>query len=288
MIFEGSTRLSPVQKAQYENAGYYFPIRAFDESEADELRARFHEYFSAIRERLKDLPAREQSKNFTETHFLLKWVYDVVSHPAVVDAVESVLGPNLLVWSSAWFPKMPGDKKYISWHQDATYWGLHPPNATTAWIALTESVPENGCMRVIPATHQGPLLPQTETYAWDNALSRGQEIAVSVDESKAVDLVLRPGEMSLHHVGMVHGSNANSSREPRIGLAVRYISTDVVQDGAVQQCAVLVRGKDDFGHFHLVEPAADDEISAEDESRRSEVLRRMTANLLPKDSGGRR
>jgi hypothetical protein len=136
-------------------------------------------------------------------------------------------------------------------------------------------------MRVVPRTHQGPLLPQVETYAWNNALSRGQEISVDVDESKAVDLVLGPGEMSLHHIGMVHGSKANESDKPRIGLAVRYISTEVVQDGTVQQCAVLVRGKDDFGHFHLVEPPADDEISSEDEARRSEVLRRMRSNLLP-------
>lgn len=281
-----STRLSAEKKAQYNDQGYCFPLRVFEESEAAELRTRFQDYYSENWDRIKALPAREHNSVLLETHTVLNWVYRIASHPRVLDAVESILGPNLLVWSSAWFPKMPGDKKYISWHQDATYWGLHPPNATTAWIALSESSPENGCMRVVPGTHHGPLLPQVETYAWNNALSRGQEIAVEVDESKAVDMVLSPGEMSLHHIGMVHGSKANESDKPRIGLAVRYISTAVVQDGAVQQCAVqqcavLVRGTDDFGHFHLVEPPADDEISSEDEARRSEILRRMRSNLAP-------
>ena len=281
MISSSSTRLSAEQKAHYEDEGYYFPVRVFDEAEAVELQTRFQGYFSANWDRIKALPAREHNTVLIETHTLLNWVYRIVSHPRVLDAVECILGPNLLVWSSAWFPKMPGDKKYISWHQDATYWGLHPPKATTAWIALSESFRENGCMRVIPNTHQGPLLPQVETYARNNALSRGQEISVAVDEAKAVDLVLRPGEMSLHHIGMVHGSKANESDKPRIGLAVRYISTEVVQDGTIQQCAVLVRGKDDFGHFQLVEPPADDEISSEDVTLRSEVLRRMRSNLVP-------
>ena len=115
-------------------------------------------------------------------------------------------GRTSWLWSSQWFPKFPGDKAFVSWHQDATYWGLHPLNVTTAWIALSESTPQNGCMRVVPGTHKTPQLPQRETYGPDNMLSRGQEIAVDVDEAQAVDLALRPGEFSLHHVAIVHGS----------------------------------------------------------------------------------
>jgi ectoine hydroxylase-related dioxygenase (phytanoyl-CoA dioxygenase family) len=281
-----TTRLSAEQKEQYDSQGYCFPFRVFEESEAALLRARFEDYYSSRFEQVKNLPAREHNSILLATHVVLNWVYRLVSHPQVLDAVESILGPNLLVWGAQWFPKMPGDKKYISWHQDATYWGLHPPSVTTAWIALSESVPENGCMRVIPGTHQGPLLPQVDTYAFNNALSRGQEIAVKVDESQAVDLVLKPGEMSLHHIGIVHGSNANESTKPRIGMAVRYISTDVVQDGSVRQCAVRVRGKDEFGHFQLVDAPDDDVISAADEARREEFLGRVKANLMA--SGGQK
>jgi non-haem Fe2+, alpha-ketoglutarate-dependent halogenase len=95
----------------------------------------------------------------SDTHHFLAWVHGIVSLPAVFDAVESVLGPNILVWGSQWFPKLPGDHAYVSWHQDGTYGGLHPPNLTTAWIALSDSTPENGCMRVVPGTHHSPKLP---------------------------------------------------------------------------------------------------------------------------------
>lgn len=275
-----SKGLSANQLSYYEEQGYLCPLRVLEEKKASQLCMQFQDYFAANYNRVKGRPAREHSDILVETHLLLNWIFKVVSDPHVLDAVESVLGPNLLIWSSGWIPKMPRDKKYVSWHQDATYWGLHPPKAVTAWIAFTESIPENGCMRVIPKTHKGPLLPQNETYEENNVLSRGQEIAVEVDEAQAVDLVLRPGEMSLHHIGLVHGSKTNESDRPRIGLAVRYISTDVVQDGAVKQCATLARGRDDFGNFHLVESPADDVISQDDEERRAEVLKRLRSNKL--------
>jgi ectoine hydroxylase-related dioxygenase (phytanoyl-CoA dioxygenase family) len=215
----------------------------------------------------------------SETHTYLKWVYWIVSHPNVLNLVEGILGPNLLVWGSRWFSKMPGEKTYVSWHQDATYWGIHPPNVVTAWIALSESVPENGCMRVIPRTHKGSLLPQKETYAPENALSRGQEIAVEVDEDKAVDLILDPGELSLHHIGIVHGSNVNRSNKPRIGIAVRYLTPEVIQDGIDTPFALLVRGRDDFGHFELLQPPQSDEVPPDDVIPRA--VQRMMKNVMP-------
>lgn len=269
---------------QYRKRGYLYPIRVFMEDETAYFRACFIDYRAAIDERLKTLPARDQYKVFSETHIFLPWVYEMVTHPRVVDAVETILGPNLLIWNTRWFAKMPGDKTYISWHQDATYWGLHPPSVATAWIALSDSMPENGCMRVIPETHQGPLLPQVETFAADNALSRGQEIAVEVNEEDAVDIVLQPGEMSLHHIGIVHGSRTNQSDRPRIGIAVRFITPDVIQDGTQRQIAVLARGVDHYGHFELMEPPA-----LQAESSRHELhtiaVRRMMKNLMPDDFG---
>ena len=284
MTADGSSRLWGSQQGYYRERGYYSPVRVFSDSETQEFRERFLDYLSRNQQRIRGLPPREQAVVMTQTHILLQWVFRMVSHPNVLDAVEDVLGPNIIVWSSQWFPKMPGDKTYISWHQDATYWGLHPPNVTTAWIAVSESRPENGCMRVIPGSHQGPLLPQVETYARDNALSRGQEIAIKVDESRAVDLVLQPGEMSLHHIGIVHGSNPNTSEKPRIGLAVRFITPEVVQDGAERQIAVLGRGRDDFGHFDLVDPPQDDVILPGDTELHDEALRRQRINIMPKGS----
>ncbi|MGH9326853.1 MAG: phytanoyl-CoA dioxygenase family protein [Terriglobia bacterium] len=284
MTSDGKKKLSASQQQAYRERGYHYPVRVFGASETEKFRGHFQDYLSRNRERISGLPPREHYIVMTQTHLLLRWVFQMVSHPKVLDAVESVLGPNLMVWSSQWFPKMPGDKTYISWHQDATYWGLRPPNVTTAWIALSESCPENGCMRVIPGSQDGPLLPQMETYAQDNALSRGQEIAVAVEESRAVDLVLQPGEMSLHHIGIVHGSNANKSEKPRIGLAVRFITPEVVQDGDARPIVLLVRGKDEFGHFDVVDPPQDDVISSQATELHQEALRRQRTNIMPKGS----
>jgi non-heme Fe2+,alpha-ketoglutarate-dependent halogenase len=275
-----SAKLTSEQQHYYEEKGYYSPIRVLGDSATADFRNRFFEYIRNNQRRLNALLPREQIAILGETHTFLRWVYRIVSHPNVLDAVESVLGPNVLVWSTRWFPKMPGEKAYISWHQDAVYWGLHPPKVTTAWIALTKSTPENGCMRVLPGSHTGPLLDQIETYAKDNVLSRGQEIAVAADESKARDLILQPGEMSLHHVGIVHGSNRNASKKPRIGIAVRYVSTDVIQDGSVRQFAMLVRGVDDFGYFDLL-PSPDDDPLEPEGTIQPEVVRRIATNLLP-------
>ena len=263
----------------FRENGYYFPVQVLAEEEVSAFNEKFLNHLAETREQREKLSARDQYVVFSECHTYLNWVYRIVSHQNVLDAVESILCPNLLVWGSRWFAKMPGEKTFVSWHQDATYWGLHPPNVATAWIALSHSIPENGCMRVIPGTHRGELQPQTETYAPENALSRGQEIAVEVDESQAVDLKLRPGEMSFHHIGIVHGSNVNTSDQPRIGIAVRYITPDVVQDGPERPLAMLVRGKDDYGNFELIDPPQTDALPLPGQTPKA--VERMMKSVMP-------
>lgn len=275
-----STGLTLQEQALYRDRGYHFPVRAWAADEAAGLSGKFMDYYEHNRERMEKLLPRDRRTFLCETHFFLRWVYEMVSHPRVLDAVESVLGPNILVWSTQWFPKFPGDKAFVSWHQDATYWGLHPLNVTTAWIALSESTPQNGCMRVVPGTHKTPQLPQRETYGPDNMLSRGQEIAVEVDESQAVDLALRPGEFSLHHVAIVHGSGKNLSDVPRIGIAVRYVSPDVVQNGPERDLVFLVRGNDAWGNFEVADPPECDMPFGESKLH-AEAAARKGRNLLP-------
>jgi hypothetical protein len=239
--------------ALYPERGYCWPLKAFSAGHARALQRKFLDYWEANIGRFAGCLPRELAPLLIDTHLGLKWVYELAAHPAVLDAVERVLGPNVMVWNTHWFPKFPGDGAYVSWHQDATYWGLSPPNVTTAWIALSNSSKDNGCLRVVPGTHSGDLLPQRETYAPSNMLSRGQEIAVDFDEARAVDLVLKPGEFSLHHIGIVHGSGANASNQARIGLAIRYIAPDVVQQGKEPDVVLLVRGTDAYGHFEIAE-----------------------------------
>lgn len=267
---------------QYTQAGYCFPIRVLDESEVREFSSQFLDFYAEKKARLSSIPAREQSSLLSETHTSHDWVYRLAAHPRVLDAVETVLGPNLLIWGSRWFSKMPGEKTYVSWHQDGTYWGLQPPNVTTAWIALSRSGVENGCLRVIPGSHMQGLLPQNETYAPENALSRGQEIAVEVDEHQAVDLVLQPGEMSLHHIGIVHGSKVNTSDQPRIGIAVRYITPEVIQTGPEIPYAMLVRGRDRYNHFEHLPPPRTGMSEAESDAIQRKAVERMLTSVMAK------
>jgi len=260
-------------RVRYEESGYYFPIRALEDSEVADFHTCFFDYLTQNKDRLKRLRTREHYLVFSQTHAMLGWVYRMVSHPRVLDAVESILGPNLLVWDSGWFAKIPGETKYVAWHQDSLYFGLRPLELTTAWIALTESDSENGCLRVIPGSHRRDF-PHRETDAPDNSLSRGQEISVQVEESQAVDVVLKPGEVSLHHAAIVHGSKANISDRPRIGLAVRYLTPVVVHEGPRRQFGLLVRGRDDRGHFELLEAPVMDSVSSEN-SIQLKILERM-------------
>ena len=177
----------------------------------------------------------------SNTHFLFPELFDLVCSAAILDHVEKLLGPDILCWSASFFSKPPHDPSFVSWHQDLTYWGLEPADIVTAWVAITPSTKANGCMRVVPGSHRPGQLRHGDTFAANNLLSRGQVLDVEVDEAEAVDLELQPGEMSLHHVLVVHGSEPNRSEQPRHGFAIRYIPTYCRQTGG-RTTALLVRG----------------------------------------------
>jgi ectoine hydroxylase-related dioxygenase (phytanoyl-CoA dioxygenase family) len=173
----------------------------------------------------------------------------LVREPAILDPVESLLGPDLMVWSTEFFIKEPHTPNHVSWHQDLTYWGLDNTDEVTAWLALSDVTVESGCMRFVPGSHKQDIVPHHDTFADDNMLSRGQEIAVEVGEDAAVDIVLKPGQMSLHHGRIFHGSGPNQSDDRRFGVAIRYIAPSMRQAVGTRDYAVLVRGEDRFGHF---------------------------------------
>jgi hypothetical protein len=233
--------LPPDAVARYRRDGFYFPIRVFSAAEAQAYRRRLEDVERAHGGRL----GRELRH---KGHLLFTWLDDLIRHPRILDAVEDVLGPNLLCWSSSFFIKEARDPAFVSWHQDSTYWGLSEPDVVTAWVAFSESSIESGAMRMVPGTHREQVAHR-ETFAPDNLLSRGQELLVEVDEAAAVDVVLHPGEMSLHHVRMFHGSPPNRSADRRIGYAIRYVPTHVRQLADVRDTATLVRGVDTYHHF---------------------------------------
>jgi chlorinating enzyme len=230
----------------YQQQGFFFPLRALSNGETATLRTKLEELESRHGGKLPPHINRKP-------HLLLTWLNELIRNPRILDPVEQILGPNILCWGSGFFIKNPHDKARVSWHQDATYWGLSSPDIVTAWVAFTPSITANGCMRVVAGTHTLQQLPHEDTFAPDNLLSRGQEIAVEVDESRAVDIVLEPGQMSLHHVLLVHGSEPNNSAVRRVGFAIRYLPTHVKQLTAMADSATLVRGSVHYRHF-LPEP----------------------------------
>jgi non-haem Fe2+, alpha-ketoglutarate-dependent halogenase len=241
--------LSPQAIWQYQREGYFSPVRVLSAAQADDYQRKLEATEASNR-----LPAGGLR---SKSNLLLTWVDEIARNPNILDAVESIIGPNILVWGTSFFIKERRKPSFVSWHQDLTYWGLEPADIVTAWIALSESTRENGAMRVIPGTHAMQIVPHRDTFAADNLLSRGQEISVEVDDARAVTLELEPGQMSLHHVKLIHASEPNPSDMRRVGLAIRYVPTFVRQTAGTDS-AMLVRGVDAFGHFLAEERPLDD------------------------------
>ena len=238
--------LSSEAVAKYKRDGYYFPIDILTPDEAGEYRKRLEDY-----EARSGGPLTGAMRH--KSHLLFTWLDDLIRHPRILDAVEDVLGPDILCWSSSFFIKEPRDPGFVSWHQDSTYWGLSSPDVTTVWLAFTPANDVNGCMKFVPGTHKLQVAHR-DTFNKDNLLTRGQEIAVEVDEDKAVLAELKPGQASLHHVLLFHGSAPNRSNDRRIGFAIRYVPTYVRQIAGERDSAMLVRGTDEYHNFDPEEP----------------------------------
>ena len=242
--------LTQAQIDAFWRDGCVFPIRVMSEADALAIRSRLEAFENESGGPLKGA-LRHKS------HLLFTWLADLVRDNRIVDAIEDLYGPNLFCWTTNFFIKEANNPAFVSWHQDSTYWGLDRPDVVTAWVALTPSDKSNGAMVFIPGTHKKDQIPHRDTFAKNNLLTRGQEIAVAVNEGDAVAIELAPGEMSLHHVRLVHGSPPNPSRDRRIGFAIRYIPTCVKQV-AGEDSATLVRGVDNEHNFeHEPRPSRD-------------------------------
>jgi non-haem Fe2+, alpha-ketoglutarate-dependent halogenase len=237
--------LSDATVRQFHDKGYVFPVPAFSPEELQRYRKCFAE-FEAREGGTLTGGARNKS------HLFLRWLYDVVCHPKILDAVEDLIGPNILLYHAQWFVKEPNTSSFVSLHQDTAYWSLDRPEGLSAWVAFEPSTRQSGCMQVIPETHK-QALPHEDRRSPDNMLWRGQTVVGRLDAPRAVYMELQPGEMSIHHARIVHGSGPNRSPHRRIGYSIRYIPTHIARTGP-RDSAMLVRGVDEYGHFDL-EPA---------------------------------
>ena len=255
---------------QYRRDGYFSPLAVLTAAEVSDSRG-------ALESFEKSQGCSLQGAQRNKSHLLFKWVDDLMRHNTILDAVEDLIGPDILCWNSLFWTKEARSESFVSWHQDLRYWGLDTDRLVSIWLALSPATLESGCMHVLPGSHIGDLMPHKDRYADGNLLTRGQEISVQVDESSAVAMPLNPGEISLHNGRLAHASSPNHSADRRIGLSLHYIPTETSQVVGVWDSAALVRGVDRYGHFELAPtPAADfDPAAVEFHGRATNAVREI-------------
>jgi chlorinating enzyme len=232
--------LTPQQVDFFKANGYLYPSTALTADEARDYRTRIENY--------EKLTGEEVNKRLKiKAHLAFPWICALARHPAIVSAVQSLIGPDLLLFGCSAFAKNARDPRFVSWHQDSAYYGLDPHDEVTVWLALSRASSESGCVRVLPGSHLGADLEHEETYAADNLLARGQSLR-GIDDALAVEMPLEAGQFSLHHERTAHDSRPNRSDDRRIGLAFFYIPTHA-RSTLGRRTAMLVAGEDRYGHW---------------------------------------
>ena len=237
--------LSSNQLKQYEDQGFVSPINIFSKDKAKEIRNEIELIENKI-------PGELEKSGRYNAHLISPLLDEVTHNSKILNAVESLIGENILVCGTTLFIKNPNEKGFVSYHQDAKYIGLEPHNWVTAWVAITDSNEENGCMRMWSGSHKEDLKEHDEKFNEGNLLTRGQTVE-NVPKEKTTPLILKAGQMSLHHPAVVHGSDLNKSKDRRIGFVIQsYIGTNVKQVLG-QNSVQLARGIDKFNYHEKIE-----------------------------------
>jgi hypothetical protein len=237
-------KLTEAQIQAFQRDGFVSPIDVFTEEKALRLR-------SELEAAEQKWPEAFDGSARNNAHLNLMCLDEIVHNTILVDAIEDLIGPDILNYGTVLFIKEANDPAFVSWHQDARYMGLEPHVGITAWVALSEANDESGCMQMIPGSH-GKIQDHNDTFDEENILTRGQEVQ-NVDESRAVSTPLRPGQMSIHNAQVIHSSQPNRSNDRRIGFVIQpYMPPHVLQT-ITRTGAQLVRGKDKHGNFELID-----------------------------------
>jgi hypothetical protein len=255
-------KLTAEQIESYNRDGFLSPVDIYTEDEAARLRER-------LEKAEMKWPEAFTGAARNNAHYNIAVLDEIVHNADLLDAVEDLIGPDILNYGTVLFIKEPHDPGFVSWHQDARYMGLEPHVGVTAWLALSPSTSESGCMRMIPGSHRTGIPDHNHTFGETNILTRGQEVE-NVNEDEAVETPLRPGQVSFHSQRVVHSSAPNKSADRRIGFAIQaYIPPSVVQTMA-RTHAQLVRGSDPNGNFELA-PRPTRDMNPEDIALRDQV-----------------
>jgi ectoine hydroxylase-related dioxygenase (phytanoyl-CoA dioxygenase family) len=239
------TYLSSNQLKQYKDKGFVSPINIFSKDKMKEIRNEIELIENTI-------PGELEKSGRYNAHLISPFLDEVTHNSKILDAVQSLIGENILVCGTTLFIKNPNEQGFVSYHQDAKYIGLEPHNWVTAWVAITDSNEHNGCMRMWSGSHQDILKQHDQKFNEGNLLTRGQTVS-NVPKNETEPLILKAGQMSLHHPKVVHGSDLNHSNDRRIGFVIQsYIGTNVKQvlgKNSVQ----LARGIDKFNFHEKIE-----------------------------------
>lgn len=243
-----TTSLSPTQCQRYWQDGFLFPIDIMPPDEAADIRAELETLENDWLDNGLPLPLNTYKR--VNSNVVMRLSARLSADPRILDVVEGIIGPNILVYGAEYFIKGPKTSQIVSMHQDLTYWGLGATSGmVTMWLALSPVTKASGCMDMVAGSHKNPILPHEDTYAENNLLSRGQEIRVEVEDEDKTAIELMPGQISLHHGLTIHGSGPNTSDDRRIGFVVRYVSPEVAQEVGDRDYAMLVRGVDRARNF---------------------------------------
>lgn len=237
--------ISKEQFKDYKRDGVLFPIPVLPADDVSMFRSALEEL---------EIHFGGKLKRIDFSHLFFPWAYNLATHPRLLDVMEELLGPDLFIHSTRVFYKHPHDPSYVSWHQDGIYSNLNSKPAPSIWIALTDSTVENGCLRVIRGSHQQDKRPHAEIIAHKSLLNHGEILNTDIDEDQAVDVILNAGEMSIHHVNAIHGSNPNQSNTKRIGFTMTFMKPEVRHSHLP---VVRARGHSDDHEFNLVEGPPD-------------------------------
>jgi len=241
-------RLTEAQQDQYWDDGYLFPMQVVSTAQANKWRDELEVLEAKWLDNGLPLPLNTYKR--VNAQCVMPLACDIGLHPAILDAVEGVLGPDIMLYSTEFFIKEPHTTHVVSMHQDLTYWGMGEIDGlVTAWLALSDVTTQTGCMDFVKGSHKNPILPHEDSFDENNLLSRGQEIVVDVADEDKVAVELAPGQLSLHHGLTIHGSGPNTGNDRRIGVAIRYLSPHITKQAGGLDYAIAARGDCAGGNF---------------------------------------
>ncbi|HVB15666.1 MAG TPA: phytanoyl-CoA dioxygenase family protein [Stellaceae bacterium] len=265
--------LNQQQIDQYRHDGYLFPLPALSAAELAECNAGLARYEAWLGTPVNQADRRWRSAGYV----VLPWLDALARHPRILDVVEDLIGPDILVYTATFFIKEAHSPTFAAWHQDATYFGLDPHEHVTAWVALSDASADAGCMEVVSSQGAPRQLHHAALGLEHSINGGGQAIVERFYEGDGEMMALPAGSFSLHHTLCRHRSAPNRAGHRRVGIGISYIPAHCRLTGTVRMCARLARGHDTGGHFDLI-PTPEGEFHPAAVARHEQVYRAYRDN----------